>query len=226
MTRFGPRLWCPWEGWGSHLTLRALSLCSWSGSHLRWGQPLRIRHVTTGRYLALTEDQGLVVVDASKAHTKATSFCFRISKVGGVRVPSLTWSPESGPSPYSAGSWGAPGLNAQAEEADLCPLPLQEKLDMAPKRDVDGMGPPEIKYGESLCFVQHVASGLWLTYAAPDPKALRLGVLKKKVGVWRGEGVGRGGGGKGTGGWSYLCLQEFEGRTERGMELERDRKEE
>ncbi|XP_053461557.1 ryanodine receptor 1 isoform X2 [Nycticebus coucang] len=109
---------------------------SWSGSHLRWGQPLRIRHVTTGRYLALTEDQGLVVVDASKAHTKATSFCFRISK---------------------------------------------EKLDTAPKRDVEGMGPPEIKYGESLCFVQHVASGLWLTYAAPDPKALRLGVLKKKA---------------------------------------------
>ncbi|XDC62019.1 hypothetical protein R6Z07M_013201 [Ovis aries] len=109
---------------------------SWSGSHLRWGQPLRIRHVTTGRYLALVEDQGLVVVDASKAHTKATSFCFRISK---------------------------------------------EKLDTAPKRDVEGMGPPEIKYGESLCFVQHVASGLWLTYAAPDPKALRLGVLKKKA---------------------------------------------
>nr|4I2S_A Chain A, Ryanodine receptor 1 [Oryctolagus cuniculus] len=109
---------------------------SWSGSHLRWGQPLRIRHVTTGRYLALTEDQGLVVVDACKAHTKATSFCFRVSK---------------------------------------------EKLDTAPKRDVEGMGPPEIKYGESLCFVQHVASGLWLTYAAPDPKALRLGVLKKKA---------------------------------------------
>ena len=51
------------------------------------------------------------------------------------------------------------------------------------------MGPPEIKYGESLCFVQHVASGLWLTYAAPDPKALRLGVLKKKVGAWSGEGM-------------------------------------
>lgn len=55
---------------------------------------------------------------------------------------------------------------------------------MAPKRDVEGMGPPEIKYGESLCFVQHVESGLWLTYAAPDTKALRLGVLKKKVGAW------------------------------------------
>ncbi|XP_038623542.1 ryanodine receptor 1 isoform X2 [Tachyglossus aculeatus] len=109
---------------------------SWSGSHMRWGQPLRIRHVTTGRYLALMEEQGLVVVDAARASTKVSAFCFRASK---------------------------------------------EKLDVAPKRDVEGMGPPEIKYGESLCFVQHVASGLWLTYAAPDTKALRLGLLKRKA---------------------------------------------
>lgn len=59
--------------------------------------------MTTGRYLALTEDQGLVVVDASKAHTKATSFCFRISKVGvyvcvcvlGGGMPLLTCNPGS-----------------------------------------------------------------------------------------------------------------------------------
>lgn len=70
---------------------------------------------------------------------------------------------------------------------------------MAPKRDVEGMGPPEIKYGESLCFVQHVASGLWLTYAAPDPKALRLGVLKKKVSSRQGQGWGSGRGRKGAG---------------------------
>lgn len=44
------------------------------------------------------------------------------------------------------------------------------------------MGPPEIKYGESLGFLQHTNSGLWVTYAAPDPKALRLGLLKRKVG--------------------------------------------
>lgn len=178
----------------------ALTLQSWSGSHLRWGQPLRIRHVTTGRYLALTEDQGLVVVDASKAHTKATSFCFRISKVGGVRMPSLTWSPKFHLNSLSVGLL----YQLHSRGANLCLLPLQEKLDVAPKRDVEGMGPPEIKYGESLCFVQHVASGLWLTYAAPDPKALRLGVLKKKVGTWQGEeGDWRVGG-------SCLSLQEFE----------------
>lgn len=43
------------------------------------------------------------------------------------------------------------------------------------------MGIPEIKYGESMCFVQHVSSGLWLTYAAVDAKSARLGPLKRKV---------------------------------------------
>ncbi|TFJ99453.1 Ryanodine receptor 1 [Platysternon megacephalum] len=109
---------------------------SWSGSYMRWGQQFRVRHVTTGRYLGLTEEKGLVVVDAEKANTKATAFFFRASK---------------------------------------------EKLDVVPKRDVEGMGAAEIKYGETMCFVQHAASGLWLTYAAPDAKALRLGLLKRKA---------------------------------------------
>ena len=43
------------------------------------------------------------------------------------------------------------------------------------------MGVPEIKYGDSLCFVQHVASGLWVTYKAQDAKTSRLGPLKRKV---------------------------------------------
>ncbi|KAM5146539.1 LOW QUALITY PROTEIN: ryanodine receptor 1 [Mantella aurantiaca] len=109
---------------------------SWSGSHMRWGMSFRLRHVTTGRYLAREEDKGLVVLDSEKANTKATAFCFRLSK---------------------------------------------EKLDVAPKRDVEGMGPAEIKYGESMCFVQHVHSALWLTYAAADSKVVRLGPVKRKA---------------------------------------------
>lgn len=57
----------------------------------------------------------------------------------------------------------------------------QEKIEVAQKRDVEGMGIPEIKYGESMCFVQHVSSGLWLTYAAVDAKSARLGPLKRKA---------------------------------------------
>ncbi|KAJ8288889.1 hypothetical protein COCON_G00015480 [Conger conger] len=109
---------------------------SWSGSHIRWGQPFRLRHLTTGHYLALTEDRGLVLQDREKSDTKSTAFCFRPSK---------------------------------------------DKQDSSPKRDVEGMGVAEIKYGDSICFVLHVATGLWLSYQAPDVKSSRLGPLKRRA---------------------------------------------
>ncbi|XP_027130695.1 ryanodine receptor 3 [Larimichthys crocea] len=109
---------------------------SWSGSHIRWGQPFRLRHLTTGHYLALTEDRGLVLQDRERSDTIATAFCFRASK---------------------------------------------EKLEQSPKRDIEGMGVAEIKYGDSLCFIMHVATGLWLSYQAPDVKSARLGPLKRRA---------------------------------------------
>uniref|UniRef100_A0A3Q4GGY2 Ryanodine receptor 3 n=1 Tax=Neolamprologus brichardi TaxID=32507 RepID=A0A3Q4GGY2_NEOBR len=111
---------------------------SWSGSHIRWGQPFRLCHLSTGHYLALTEDRGLVLQDRVKSDTTATAFCFRASKVS-------------------------------------------EKGDTGPKRDIDGMGVPEIKYGDSVCFIMHVATGLWLSYQAPDAKSSRLGPLKRRA---------------------------------------------
>uniref|UniRef100_A0A8C3IPA6 Ryanodine receptor 3 n=1 Tax=Chrysemys picta bellii TaxID=8478 RepID=A0A8C3IPA6_CHRPI len=114
----------------------AICLFSWSGSYIKWGQPFRLRHITTGQYLALTEEQGLSLLDRGKSDTKSTSFCFRASK---------------------------------------------EKLESVHKRDIEGMGVAEIKYGDSICFVQHVTGALWLTYQAQDAKAPRLGPLKRKV---------------------------------------------
>ncbi|XP_061097426.1 ryanodine receptor 3-like isoform X2 [Conger conger] len=115
--------------------LEPLRIC-WSGSHIRWGQPFRLRHLSTGHYLALTEDQGLVLQEREKSDTASTSFCFRPSK---------------------------------------------EKIESSPKRDIDGMGVAEIKYGDSICFVMHVATGLWLSYQAPDAKSSRLGPLKRRA---------------------------------------------
>ncbi|KAL1257353.1 hypothetical protein QQF64_010597, partial [Cirrhinus molitorella] len=109
---------------------------SWCGSHIRWGQTFRLRHLTTGHYLALTEDRGVVLQDRERSDTTSTAFCFRASK---------------------------------------------EKLECSPKRDIEGMGVAEIKYGDSQCFVMHVASGLWLSYQAPDVKSTRLGPLKRRV---------------------------------------------
>lgn len=58
---------------------------------------------------------------------------------------------------------------------------LQEKLDSCAKTNIDGMGSPEIKYGDSVCYVQHVDSGLWLTYQSVDVKSSRIGTTQQKV---------------------------------------------
>lgn len=60
-------------------------------------------------------------------------------------------------------------------------LYLQEKLDSGVRTNIDGMGSPEIKYGDSVCYVQHVDSGLWLTYQSVDAKSTRIGTSKRKV---------------------------------------------
>lgn len=60
---------------------------------MKWGQSFRIRHITTGRYLCLDEEKGLMVVDPEKANTKLSAFCFRASKVRVNRrvYPSLSF---------------------------------------------------------------------------------------------------------------------------------------
>lgn len=69
----------------TYLCVKAISclfqLSSWSGSNIKWGQAFRLRHLTTGHYLALTEDQGLILQDRIKSDTKSTAFSFRASKV-------------------------------------------------------------------------------------------------------------------------------------------------
>ena len=43
------------------------------------------------------------------------------------------------------------------------------------------MGSAEIKYGDSICYIQHVVSALWLTYQAVDGKCARMGSVQRKV---------------------------------------------
>ncbi|XP_074241464.1 ryanodine receptor 2 isoform X1 [Saimiri boliviensis] len=109
---------------------------AWSGSHIRWGQPFRLRHVTTGKYLSLMEDKNLLLMDKEKADVKSTAFTFRSSK---------------------------------------------EKLDVGVRKEVDGMGTSEIKYGDSVCYIQHVDTGLWLTYQSVDAKSVRMGSIQRKA---------------------------------------------
>ncbi|KAF5904193.1 ryanodine receptor 2-like, partial [Clarias magur] len=111
---------------------------SWSGSHIRWAEAFRLYHVTTGKYLGLTSDRGLLLLDRQDADVKSTSFCLRQTKDAGQEFP-------------------------------LC---VGKK---------DGMGTPEIKYGDSICLVQHLDSGLWLTYQSSDSKRRKETQLSKQA---------------------------------------------
>ncbi|XP_066527985.1 ryanodine receptor 2 [Hoplias malabaricus] len=115
-------------------------LCvSWSGSYTHWGQAFRLCHVTTGRYLGLSQEGRLQLVDREQADIKSTAFSLHTAK-----------------------------------DAD------KECMDITQKKE--GMGTPEVKYGDSVCFIQHVDTGLWLTYQASDLKGRKeKGVHKQAI---------------------------------------------
>jgi MIR domain len=54
----------------------------WAEGFMGWGQPCRLRHVTSGRYLAATADGQVVTYHRSAATEDATAFIVRQSKVG------------------------------------------------------------------------------------------------------------------------------------------------
>ncbi|MGH0130667.1 UNVERIFIED_CONTAM: hypothetical protein FKN15_003166 [Acipenser sinensis] len=56
-----------------------------------------------------------------------------------------------------------------------------EKLDLGIKKEMDGMGVPEIKYGDSVCYIQHLDTCLWLTYQSVDAKSVRMGAVQRKA---------------------------------------------
>ncbi|XP_053730272.1 ryanodine receptor 2 [Synchiropus splendidus] len=108
----------------------------WSNRHTGWGHPFRLRHVTTGRYLGLSQEKGLLLVDQDKADIITTSFCFQ---------------------------------------------PAKDKVVTGLKVNADGMGSAEIKYGDSVCYVQHVDSGLWVTYQTINSTSTHMGGAQRKA---------------------------------------------
>ena len=65
---------------GLHVILRCY--CRWAGGFMGYsGQPIRIRHVTSGRYLGIASDDSVITVHRNKADEATTTFCLRQSKV-------------------------------------------------------------------------------------------------------------------------------------------------
>ncbi|GIY59263.1 ryanodine receptor [Caerostris extrusa] len=52
----------------------------WAGGFINWGYPLRVRHITTGRYLAYNENREVYLVNKNQASVAATAFGLRQTK--------------------------------------------------------------------------------------------------------------------------------------------------
>lgn len=97
-----------------------LARTKWTGGFINWFHPMRIRHLTTGRYLGVNENNELFLVAKEEANVSISTFCLR-------------------------------------QEKDDQKVVLEDK-------DLEVIGAPIIKYGDSTVIVQHCDSGLWLTY--------------------------------------------------------------
>ncbi|XP_071962240.1 ryanodine receptor 2-like isoform X3 [Antedon mediterranea] len=52
----------------------------WNGSYLAWGQPCRIKHITSGKYLAINEEKDVFIAPKTNADYTSSVFCLRQSK--------------------------------------------------------------------------------------------------------------------------------------------------
>ncbi|CAH0546152.1 unnamed protein product [Brassicogethes aeneus] len=141
-----------------------LARTKWAGAFINWSHPMRIRHITTGRYLAVNEANELYLVSRDDANTATTAFCLR-------------------------------------QEKDDQKVVLEDK-------DLEVIGAPIIKYGDSTVIVQHSESGLWLSYKAFETKKKGVGKVEEKQAVLHEEG-------KMDDGLDFSRSQEEESRTAR-----------
>ena len=60
---------------------------------------------------------------------------------------------------------------------------VQDEKKQVEMREDEGMGHPDLKYGDTMVFLQHAESGLWLSYVTFETKKRGIGrVEEKKVG--------------------------------------------
>uniref|UniRef100_A0A0A9WDJ1 Ryanodine receptor 44F n=2 Tax=Lygus hesperus TaxID=30085 RepID=A0A0A9WDJ1_LYGHE len=141
-----------------------LARTKWSGGFINWYHPMRIRHLTTGRYLGVNEANELHLVPREEATTALSTFILRVEKD-------------------------------------------DQKVVMEDK-DLEVIGAPIIKYGDTTVLVQHCESGLWVTYKSFETKKKGVGKVEEKQAVLHEEG-------KMDDGLDFSRSQEEESRTAR-----------
>lgn len=76
---------------------------------------------------------------------------------------------------------------ANTDAAIFC-LRLSKDDKKTAEEEEEGMGTPDIKYGDSVIYVQHVASSLWLSYRTYETKKQGVGKVEVKQALMLAEG--------------------------------------
>ena len=97
-----------------------LARTKWAGGYINWYHPMRIRHLTTGMYLGVSEQNDLCLLNRDDANLTNTCFYFREGK-------------------------------------DDNKVILEDK-------DLEIIGSPSVIYDDCTVIVQHIDSGLWMSY--------------------------------------------------------------
>ncbi|XP_043283357.1 ryanodine receptor isoform X10 [Venturia canescens] len=147
-----------------------LARTKWAGGFINWLHPMRIRHLTTGRYLGVKENNELHLVDRNEATTEISTFWLRQEK-NDLKT---------------------------AQKND-------QKID---DKDLEVIGKPIIKYGDSTVIMQHCATCLWVSYKSYETKKKGVGKVEEKQAVLHEEG-------KMDDGLDFSRSQEEESRTAR-----------
>ncbi|XP_035793575.1 ryanodine receptor-like isoform X15 [Anopheles albimanus] len=141
-----------------------LARTKWAGGFINWSHPMRIRHLTTGRYLGVNENNELILMTRDQATTSQTAFVLRMEK-------------------------------------DDQKVTLEDK-------DLEIIGAPIIKYGDSTVIMQHYESALWVSYKSYETKKKGVGKVEEKQAILHEEG-------KMDDGLDFSRSQEEESRTAR-----------
>ena len=97
-----------------------LARVKWCGGYINWYHPMRIKHITTGMYLGVDENNTLMLLKREDANLANSCFYLR-------------------------------------EEKDDNKVILEEK-------DLEIIGVATVQYDDKEVIVQHIESGLWLSY--------------------------------------------------------------
>lgn len=121
-----------------------LARVKWSGGYINWYHPMRIKHITSGLYLGVDENNTLMLLRREDANLANSCFYLRAEK-------------------------------------DDNKVILEDK-------DLEIIGSPSIQYDNTEVIIQHIESGLWMSYKTYQVKKKGVGLVEEKQVILHEEG--------------------------------------